>query len=225
MIEYNMNIKLENSWKKHLAPEFEKEYFKNLVEFVKNEYATKTVFPAGPYILRALNESNFDDVKVLILGQDPYHTPGVANGLAFSANANQRVPPSLQNIYKELRSDLGIEPPKDPDLTKWAQQGVLLLNATLTVRKGEAGSHQGKGWEEFTDAVIKTISDQKEHVVFILWGAYAQKKEPLIDSSKHMIIKSPHPSPFSADRGFFGSKPFSKTNEYLKANGLDEIEW
>lgn len=220
-----MNIKLEDSWKKHLALEFEKEYFKHLVEFVKSEYAAKTVFPPGPFIFRALNESPFDKVKVLILGQDPYHTPGVANGLAFSANPDQRIPPSLQNIYKELKSDLGIEPPKNPDLTKWAKQGVLLLNATLTVRKGEAGSHQGKGWEEFTDAIIKVLSDQKDYIVFILWGAYAQKKESLIDSSKHLIIKSPHPSPFSADRGFFGSKPFTKTNEYLKEHGIKEIEW
>ncbi len=220
-----MNIKLDESWKHHLEKEFEKEYFRKLVEFVKEEYSTKTVFPPGPYIFRALNECPFDKVKVLILGQDPYHTPGVANGLAFSANPDKRVPPSLQNIYKELKSDLGVEPPSSPDLTRWAVQGVLLLNATLTVRKGEAGSHQGKGWEEFTDAVIKTVSDEKEHVVFILWGAYAQKKEPLIDSSKHLIVKSPHPSPFSANNGFFGSKPFSKTNEYLKANGIDDIKW
>lgn len=220
-----MNIKLDDSWKQHLQPEFEKEYFKQLVEFVKNEYATATVFPPGPFIFKALNECPFENVKVLILGQDPYHTPGVANGLAFSANPDKKIPPSLQNIYKELKTDLGVEPPTNPDLTKWAQQGVLLLNATLTVRKGEAGSHQGKGWEQFTDAVIKTVSDQKEHVVFILWGAFAQKKEGLIDSSKHFIIKSPHPSPFSAHTGFLGSKPFSKTNEYLKSNGLSEILW
>ena len=220
-----MNIKLDDSWKQHLQPEFEKEYFKQLVEFVKNEYATATVFPPGPFIFKALNECPFENVKVLILGQDPYHTPGVANGLAFSANPDKKIPPSLQNIYKELKSDLGTEPPTNPDLTKWAQQGVLLLNATLTVRKGEAGSHQGKGWEHFTDAVIKTVSDQKEHVVFILWGAFAQKKEGLIDSSKHFIIKSPHPSPFSAHTGFLGSKPFSKTNEYLQSNRLSEILW
>ncbi len=220
-----MNIKLDDSWKQHLQPEFEKEYFKQLVEFVKNEYATATVFPPGPFIFKALNECPFENVKVLILGQDPYHTPGVANGLAFSANPDKKIPPSLQNIYKELKSDLGTEPPTNPDLTKWAQQGVLLLNATLTVRKGEAGSHQGKGWEQFTDAVIKTVSDQKEHVVFILWGAFAQKKEGLIDSSKHLMIKSPHPSPFSAHTGFFGSKPFSKTNEYLNSNKIDTIRW
>lgn len=220
-----MNIKLDDSWKQHLQPEFEKEYFKQLVEFVKNEYATATVFPPGPFIFKALNECPFENVKVLILGQDPYHTPGVANGLAFSANPDKKIPPSLQNIYKELKTDLGVEPPTNPDLTKWAQQGVLLLNATLTVRKGEAGSHQGKGWEHFTDAVIKTVSDQKEHVVFILWGAFAQKKEGLIDSSKHFIIKSPHPSPFSAHTGFLGSKPFSKTNEYLQSNRLSEILW
>lgn len=220
-----MEIRLEESWKKHLSQEFEKEYFKNLVTFVKNEYVTNTVFPPGPFIFRALNECPFDQVKVLILGQDPYHTPGVANGLAFSANADKRIPPSLLNIFKELKSDLGIEIPSSPDLTRWAKQGVLLLNATLTVRKGEAGSHQGKGWEEFTDAVIKIVSQESEHVVFILWGAYAQKKESLIDTSKHLILKSPHPSPFSADRGFFGSKPFSKANEYLEANGHQSVNW
>jgi len=220
-----MQIKLEEPWKSHLKPEFKKEYFTKLVDFIKTEYENHTIFPAGSLIFRALNESKFDNVKVFILGQDPYHTPGVANGLAFSANPQNRVPPSLQNIYKELKSDLGVEPPKNPDLTKWAKQGVLLLNSILTVRQGEPGSHQGKGWEEFTDAIIKTVSDQKKHVVFILWGAYAQKKEFLIDFSKHLIIKSPHPSPFSADRGFYGSKPFSKTNEYLKSNGVTEIEW
>ncbi|MBE0573749.1 uracil-DNA glycosylase, partial [Candidatus Dojkabacteria bacterium] len=184
-----------------------------------------TVYPPGPYIFRAFNECPFDKLKVVILGQDPYHTPGVANGLAFSANPNQRIPPSLINIYKEMYNDLGNPMPTHPDLSDWAKQGVLLLNATLTVRKGEAGSHQGQGWEEFTDNTIQIVSEKKEHVVFILWGAYAQKKEFLIDQNKHLVIKSAHPSPFSADRGFFGSRPFSKTNEYLKSHGLGEINW
>lgn len=220
-----MNIKIEESWNQILKEEFNKPYFQQLINFVKEEYATKTIFPPGPFIFRAFNECPFDKLKVVILGQDPYHTPGVANGLAFSANPDNRIPPSLLNIYKEIKNDLGNPIPDNPDLTKWAQQGVLLLNATLTVRKGEAGSHQKKGWEEFTDNVIKIISDKKENLVFILWGAYAQKKEILIDNTKHFIIKSPHPSPFSADRGFFGSKPFSKTNTYLEEKGLTPINW
>lgn len=220
-----MTIKIEESWKLVLKEEFNKPYFQQLINFVKEEYATKVIFPPGPFIFRAFNECPFDKLKVVILGQDPYHTPGVANGLAFSANPDKRIPPSLLNIYKEIKNDLGSPIPDNPDLTKWAQQGVLLLNATLTVRKGEAGSHQKKGWEEFTDNVIKTISDKKENLVFILWGAYAQKKEILIDNKKHLIIKSAHPSPFSADRGFFGSKPFSKTNTYLEEKGLTPINW
>ena len=220
-----MDVKLNETWKKHLQDEFSKEYFQNLVKFVKEEYKTKTIYPPGPYIFRALNETPFDNVKVVILGQDPYHTPGVANGLAFSANEGQKIPPSLMNIYKEIKREFGTTIPTSPDLGRWAKQGVLLLNATLTVRKGEAGSHQGKGWETFTDAVIKTVSDQKENVVFLLWGAYAQKKESLIDSSKHLILKSPHPSPFSADRGFFGNNHFKLANAYLKKHGKDEVVW
>jgi len=220
-----MDVKLNETWKKHLQDEFSKEYFQNLVKFVKEEYKTKTIYPPGPYIFRALNETPFDNVKVVILGQDPYHTPGVANGLAFSANEGQKIPPSLMNIYKEIKREFGTTIPTSPDLGRWAKQGVLLLNATLTVRKGEAGSHQGKGWETFTDAVIKTVSDQKENVVFLLWGAYAQKKESLIDNSKHLVLKSPHPSPFSADRGFFGNNHFKLTNEYLKQHGKEEIVW
>lgn len=220
-----MNVKIDDSWKKVLQGEFGKEYFQELVEFVKKEYETHTIFPPGSLIFKAFNECPFEKLKVVILGQDPYHTPGVANGLAFSANEGKRVPPSLQNIYKELNSDLGVPIPKTPDLTRWAEQGVLLLNATLTVRSGQAGSHQGKGWETFTDNVIKLISDRKEHVVFILWGAYAQKKEILIDENKHLVIKSAHPSPFSADRGFFGSKPFSRTNHFLERNGEKPINW
>lgn len=220
-----MVVQIEQSWKKVLEPEFEKPYFNELTKFVKDEYSSKVVFPKGSFIFRAFDECPFDKVRLVIIGQDPYHTPGVANGLAFSVNPEQRIPPSLINIYKEVKADLGVEPPKTGDLTRWAKQGVLLLNATLTVRKGEPASHQGKGWEQFTDEVIRIVSEKKEHVVFFLWGAYAQKKEALIDSSKHFIIKSAHPSPFSADRGFFGSKPFSKANEYLKSKGLGEIEW
>lgn len=220
-----MGIKIDSTWEEILNGEFEKEYFKNLTEFVKKEYLTQTIFPPGPFIFRAFNECSFDKVKVVILGQDPYHTPGVANGMSFSANPDKKVPPSLQNIYKELHSDLGNPISSNPDLTNWARQGVLLLNATLTVRQGEAGSHQGKGWEEFTNNVIRIISEKKENLVFILWGAFAQKKEELIDVNKHFIIKSPHPSPFSAHNGFFGSKPFSKTNDYLSSKGMSVIEW
>ncbi len=220
-----MEVKIEESWRAALQEEFQKPYFQKLITFVKEEYKNGTVYPPGPYIFRDFNECPFDKLKVVILGQDPYHTPGVANGLAFSANPNQRIPPSLINIYKEMYNDLGNPMPTHPDLSDWAKQGVLLLNATLTVRKGEAGSHQGQGWEEFTDNTIQIVSEKKEHVVFILWGAYAQKKEFLIDQNKHLVIKSAHPSPFSADRGFFGSRPFSKTNEYLKSHGLGEINW
>lgn len=220
-----MDIKLEESWKKYLVTEFEKEYFQNLISFVKEEYKNSTIYPPGPFIFRALNETPFDKVEVVILGQDPYHTPGVANGLAFSASEGQRIPPSLLNIYKEIKNEFGKEIPSSPDLTRWAKQGVLLLNATLTVKKGVAGSHQKKGWEEFTDSIIKVVSEQKENVVFILWGAYAQKKGELIDSSKHLVLKSPHPSPFSADRGFFGNNHFKLANEFLKEKGKKEIEW
>jgi len=220
-----MEVKISDSWKRVFKDEFEKPYFHDLVKFVKEEYATHTIFPSGPNIFKAFNECSFEDLKVVILGQDPYHTPGVANGLAFSANANQRIPPSLMNIYKEIHSDLGKHIPTSPDLDRWAKQGVLLLNATLTVRSGQAGSHQGKGWEEFTDNVIRIISEKKEHLVFMLWGAYAQKKEILIDNTKHLVLKSAHPSPFSADKGFFGNKHFSKCNQYLREHGLKEINW
>lgn len=220
-----MEIKLDESWKSKLKEEFEKSYFKELVEFVKEEYKTKTVYPPGPYIFRALNECSFEKVKVVIIGQDPYHTPGVANGLAFGAAEGQRIPPSLLNIYKEINKEFGTPIPKSPNLDRWAKQGVLLLNATLTVRKGEAGSHQHKGWEVFTDAIIKKVSENKEHLVFLLWGAFAQKKEVLIDNSKHLVLKSAHPSPFSADRGFFGNNHFKKANEYLKEYDQKEIEW
>lgn len=220
-----MDVKIEPSWKKHLESEFTKDYFVKLVEFVKEEYKNKTVYPAGPYIFKALDATPFDEVKVVILGQDPYHTPGVANGLAFSANEGQRIPPSLLNIYKEIKNEFGTEIPTSPDLTRWAKQGVLLLNATLTVRKGEAGSHQNKGWEQFTDAIVKTLSEQKENLVFMLWGSYAQKKGSVINPSKHLVLQSAHPSPFSADRGFFGNNHFRLANEYLKEHGKEKIEW
>lgn len=220
-----MNVKISDSWLEVLKSEFKKEYFGNLVEFVKSEYLNNTVYPPGPLIFNAFNHCSFNDLKVVILGQDPYHTPGVANGLSFSANADKKVPPSLQNIYKELSDDLSIPIYTNPDLTRWADQGVLLLNAVLTVRKANPGSHQGKGWEIFTDQIIKLISNKKENVVFILWGAFAQKKESLIDNAKHYVIKSTHPSPFSAHNGFFGSKPFSKTNNYLIEKGLTPINW
>jgi len=220
-----MNVNISDSWKKILSKEFEKPYFIELVSFIKEEYQTKKIFPPGPYIFKAFNECSFEDLKVVILGQDPYHTPGIANGLAFSANAEQRVPPSLMNIYKEIKNEFDTPIPTSPDLSRWAKQGVLLLNATLTVKAGLAASHQGKGWEIFTDDVIQTVSNAKENLVFMLWGASAQKKENLIDSSKHLILKSAHPSPFSAEKGFFGNNHFKKTNEFLTSKGLTPINW
>lgn len=220
-----MDIKIAPTWKSHLDEEFDKSYFKQLVEFVKSEYQTATVYPPGKEIFRAFDACSFDDVKVVIIGQDPYHGPGQANGLCFSVRDEVRMPPSLKNIFKEIQNDLGKPIPKSGDLGRWAEQGVLLLNATLTVRASSAGSHQNKGWESFTDAVIKKISDEKKNVVFLLWGSYAQKKGEIIDRNKHFVLMSAHPSPFSADRGFFGSKHFSKANDYLKAKGLKEIEW
>ena len=220
-----MDVRIEPSWKEKLASEFEKPYFSNLVTFVKNEYATKTVYPPGNRIFNAFDQTPFDRVKVVILGQDPYHEPGQAHGLCFSVNDGIPLPPSLQNIYKELQNDLGIIPPVSGNLERWAKQGVLLLNATLTVHAHRAGSHQNKGWEEFTDAVIHKIADDREHVVFILWGSYAQKKGSFIHPYKHLVIQSAHPSPLSVYRGFFGSKPFSKTNDYLVRTGQTPIQW
>lgn len=221
-----MEVKIEPSWKAVLQSEFEKEYFRALTDFVKAEFQKSTVYPPPKFIFRAFELTPFDKVKVVILGQDPYHGRGQANGLCFAVNRGVRLPPSVQNIYKEIASDLGT-PAHYPngDLEEWAKQGVLLLNATLTVSESSPGSHQKKGWEQFTDAVIQVLSDQKENLVFILWGAYAQKKGSVIDESKHLVIRSPHPSPFSAHTGFFGSKPFSKCNEYLKQNNLSEIDW
>ena len=220
-----MEVDIEKSWKKVLKDEFEKEYFKELVSFVKKEYSSKKIFPKGSDIFRAFELCPFDKVKVVIIGQDPYHGEKQANGLAFSVSRGVLNPPSLQNIYKELKNDLDIDIPKTGELEGWAKQGVLLLNATLTVEAHKAGSHQNKGWEEFTNAVVQRLSDEKENLVFILWGKYAQDKGKNIDTKKHLVIKSPHPSPFSANRGFFGSKPFSKTNEYLKDKKIEEINW
>ena len=221
-----MNVKIEPSWKKILEGEFDKEYFVALTSFVKDQYLTSTVYPPPKYIFRAFDMTPFEKVEVVIIGQDPYHGEGQANGLCFAVEKGTRLPPSIQNIYKEIESDTGIKPHyPSGDLEGWASQGVLLLNATLTVQANTPGSHQNKGWEQFTDAVIERLSLKKEHLVFILWGNYAQKKGGAIDSSKHFIIKSPHPSPFSAYSGFFGSKPFSKCNEYLKSVGKTPIEW
>lgn len=219
------DVKIDPSWKEHLAAEFKKPYFAELTKFVKEEYSRKKIFPPGPQIFRAFDLCPFGQVKVVILGQDPYHTPQAANGLAFAINEGTKVQPSLKNIFKELQSDLGRATNATSELTHWAKQGVLLLNATLTVEMGLAGSHQKRGWEEFTDAVVKLLSEKKENLVFILWGAYAQKKGAVIDTRKHLVISSAHPSPFSAERGFFGSKPFSKTNEYLTIHQIKNIDW
>lgn len=220
-----MEVKIEQSWKSALNQVFEQKDFKDLVTFVKDEYATTNVYPPGKEIFNAFNHCPLDAVKVVILGQDPYHGPGQAHGLSFSVKPGIPYPPSLQNIFKEIESDLGKPLPPTGDLTRWADQGVFLLNATLTVRAFQAGSHQKKGWEEFTDEVIRTLSDTREHVVFLLWGAYAQKKTVLIDTKKHLVLKAPHPSPLSSYRGFFGCRHFSKANEYLEAKGLEPINW
>jgi uracil-DNA glycosylase len=219
------DIKIALSWKDRLVAEFKKPYFRDLISFVRSEYKTQTIYPPGKEIFRAFDACDFDAVKVVIIGQDPYHGEGQANGLCFSVHEGIKMPPSLVNIFKEIQSDLGKPFPENGDLGRWARQGVLLLNATLTVRASSPGSHQNKGWEQFTDAVIEKISAEKEHIVFILWGAYAQKKGEVINRSQHHVLASPHPSPFSAHNGFFGSKPFSKTNTYLKSKGMGEIEW
>ena len=219
------DIKIASSWKDRLEGEFERPYFQELTRFVKSEYAAETVYPPGKEIFRAFDSCDFENLRVVIIGQDPYHGEGQANGLCFSVREGVRIPPSLVNIFKEIQADLGKPFPPNGDLGRWARQGVLLLNATLTVRASSPGSHQNKGWETFTDAVIRKVSAEKENVVFILWGAYAQKKGEIIDRQKHFVIQSPHPSPFSADRGFFGSKPFSKANDYLRSRGKSEIEW
>lgn len=221
-----MQVNIHPSWKSVLSEEFEKPYFENLINFVKSEYATHTCYPKGSQIFSAFDHCHFDDVKVVIIGQDPYHGPNQANGLCFSVNDGIPFPPSLQNIFKEISTDLNVPIPPTGNLERWADQGVLLLNATLTVRQSEAGSHQKKGWETFTDAVIKKVSDEKSNVIFLLWGGFAQKKASLIDGSKHLILNSGHPSPLSANRGFwFGNKHFSKANDYLKSLGKQDIHW
>lgn len=219
-----MSVQIHPSWQTVLADEFAKPYWQELTSFVKEEYSQNTCFPKGADIFRAFDLTPFDKVKVVILGQDPYHTPGAAMGMCFSVPNGSKTQPSLQNIFKELASDVGVTR-TETDLTHWAEQGVLLLNSVLTVRAHEAASHQGKGWETFTDEVILLLSERREHLVFILWGNYAISKQSLIDSTKHDIINSPHPSPFSVYRGFFGSRPFSRTNEYLRKWGIKEIEW
>jgi uracil-DNA glycosylase len=220
-----MEIKIESSWKSRLIEEFGKPYFLQLVDFVRNEYRSGTIYPPGKEIFKAFDACKFDSIKVVIIGQDPYHGPGQANGLCFSVHDGVRIPPSLLNIFKEIHNDLKKPIPASGNLERWARQGVLLLNATLTVRASSPGSHQNKGWEEFTDAVIRRISEEKQHVVFLLWGAYAQKKGEIIDRKKHLVLMAAHPSPFSVDRGFFGCKHFSKANEYLNAHGQESIDW
>lgn len=220
-----MNVQMEEGWKQRLAPEFEKDYFAKLTDFVRNEYAHTTVFPPGKLIFNAFNLCPFDRVKVVIIGQDPYHGAGQAHGLCFSVNDGVAFPPSLLNIFKEIQSDLGKPMPTSGNLTRWAEQGVLLLNATLTVRAHQPGSHQRRGWEEFTDAAIRVLAEEREHLVFILWGAYAQKKGAFIDRTRHLVLSSAHPSPLSVRQGFFGNHHFSLTNDYLKAHGETPIEW
>lgn len=218
-------VQIEASWLEKLQSEFDKPYFEQLIQFVRDEYARGVCYPPGKLIFNAFNLCPFSQLKVVLIGQDPYHEPGQAHGLCFSVNDGVMFPPSLRNIFEEIHSDIGTDVPSSGNLTRWAQQGVLLLNATLTVRAHQAGSHQKHGWEEFTDAVISTVSAEKEHVVFILWGSYAQSKARLIDTSKHCILRSAHPSPLSAYRGFFGNHHFSLCNQYLQQNGLSSINW
>ena len=220
-----MNVKIANTWKEQLKDEFDKKYFEELTSFVRQEYQTKQIFPPAKLIFNAFDHTPFDKVKVVILGQDPYHNVGQAHGLSFSVNDGIQQPPSLMNIFKEIESDLNIPRPISGNLTRWADQGVLLLNATLTVEAHKAGSHQKKGWETFTDEAIKKLAAQRENLVFLLWGAYAQKKVEFIDESKHFVLKSVHPSPLSAHRGFLGCKHFSQTNEYLESKNITPIEW
>ena len=222
-----MEVNIAPGWKKILNEEFEQPYFNDLVELLKNEKQSKQkIYPAGHHIFNAFNLTDFDKVKVVILGQDPYHGPGQAHGLSFSVTPPTLLPPSLKNIYKEIESDTGVKmPQKYGDLTSWALQGVLLLNATLTVRANEPNSHSGIGWQRFTDAVVRKLNDQKEQLVFILWGNFAKQKGEFIDQKKHLVLRAAHPSPFSADKGFFGCRHFSKTNEYLVQHGKEPINW
>lgn len=220
-----MDVKIDQSWKECLKDEFEKPYFKQVTDYVRDEYRNNTIYPAAKFIFNAFNLCPFDKVKVVLLGQDPYHEPGQAHGLCFSVQSGIAFPPSLRNIFKEISSDFGKPVPQNGDLTRWAEQGILLLNATLTVRAHQAGSHQGKGWEMFTDAVIRKLAFERKNIVYILWGAYAQRKAEMIDSRQNLVLQSPHPSPLSASRGFFGNKHFSQTNEYLEKTGQTAIEW
>ena len=220
-----MDVKIEPSWKERLQPEFEKEYFKQLTAFVRDEYRQGTVYPPGPLIFSAFDHCPFDKVKVVILGQDPYHEPGQAHGLCFSVQDGTPFPPSLVNIFQEIKSDLGKTVPPSGNLLRWADQGVLLLNATLTVRAHQAGSHQNKGWEAFTDAVIHCLAAERNHIVYMLWGSYAQRKGAFIDTNRNLVLQSAHPSPLSAYRGFFGCRHFSKANDYLIATGQLHIDW
>ena len=220
-----MDVKIDASWKSVLQNEFEKPYFGQLTSFVRNEYKTKKIFPPGNMIFSAFDHCPFDKVKVVIIGQDPYHNDGQAHGLCFSVNTGVDFPPSLINIFKEIERDLGKPTPTSGNLERWADQGVLLLNATLTVQAHSAGSHQGRGWEIFTDAVIRKVAEEKEHVVFMLWGNYAQQKGAVVDEQKHLVLKSVHPSPLSAYRGFIGCGHFSAANEYLTSKGLSPINW
>ncbi|MCX6254868.1 MAG: uracil-DNA glycosylase [Bacteroidia bacterium] len=220
-----MDVRIEATWKSKLKDEFEKEYFIKLAEFVKEEYKVKTIYPPGSLIFNAFNLCPFQNVKAVIIGQDPYHGPGQAHGLCFSVREGIDFPPSLINIFKEIESDMGYGRPASGNLERWAAQGVLLLNATLTVRAHQAGSHQKKGWEQFTDSAISVINNEKQNIVFFLWGAYAQIKGESIDRSKHLVLESVHPSPLSASRGFFGNKHFSRCNDYLRAKGIEPIDW
>ena len=220
-----MDVKMNESWRSRLSAEFEKPYFANLVAFVRHEYASGTCYPPGSKIFNAFNSTPFEAVKVVILGQDPYHEPGQAMGLSFSVPEGTPLPPSLRNIYAEIRNELGTEPPASGDLTRWAEQGVLLLNATLTVRQGQAASHQRQGWEVFTDAAIRLLATEREHLVFMLWGAYAGAKAQFINPQRHLVLRSAHPSPLSASRGFFGNHHFQLCNDYLRSHGQQPIQW
>lgn len=220
-----MHVTINESWKARLATEFDKPYFHQLVDFVKSEYNQYKVYPPGKQIFSAFDHCSFEETRVVIIGQDPYHGEGQANGLCFSVSEGIRTPPSLVNIFKEIADNLSNPIPTSGNLERWANQGVLLLNATLTVRASSPGSHQNKGWEEFTDAVIRVLNEEKENLVFMLWGAYAQKKGAIIDREKHLVLESAHPSPFAAHRGFFGNKHFSKCNAYLEENGLKPVDW
>ncbi len=220
-----MDVQIESSWKENLAEEFEKAYFFELVKFVKQEYSSKTIYPPARLIFNAFNRCPFDKVKAVIIGQDPYHGPGQAHGLCFSVMEGVAFPPSLVNIFKEIHDDINAPLPKNGNLERWADQGVLLLNATLTVKAHQAGSHQNKGWEQFTDAAINKLANHRDHLVFLLWGTYAQKKGTFVDRSRHLVLESAHPSPLSANNGFFGNKHFSKTNQYLEEYNIEPIVW